>query len=85
MAEGFGKTYSGNKFECRSAGLEAHGKNPRAIAIMQEVGIDISNQESNELTSELLDWADIVITACGHADQHCPTLPEGVKKFHWPL
>jgi arsenate reductase len=29
--------------------------------------------------------ADIVVTVCGHADEHCPVLPPGVKKIHWPL
>ena len=85
MAEGFGKLYSGNKFECRSAGLEAHGKNPRAIAVMQEVKIDISTQDSTELTPQMLDWADLVITVCGHADDRCPTFPRTISKIHWPL
>jgi arsenate reductase len=29
--------------------------------------------------------ADLVVTVCGHADEHCPVLPAGVKKEHWPL
>lgn len=68
-----------------SAGIEAHGKNPRAIAVMAEAGVDISTQESTRLTDEMARNADIVITVCGHADEHCPVLPAGVKKYHWPL
>ena len=33
----------------------------------------------------MLGWADLVITVCGHADEHCPALPPGVQKIHWPL
>ena len=33
----------------------------------------------------MLAWADIVVTVCGHADEHCPVLPSGVHKIHWPL
>jgi arsenate reductase len=71
--------------EVQSAGIEAHGKNPRAIAIMQEVGIDISDQESTIVSDEMLQLADIVVTVCGHADEQCPVLPPTVKKVHWPL
>ncbi|WJW76382.1 arsenate reductase (thioredoxin) [Thiohalobacter sp. IOR34] len=85
MAEGWARTLGGDALEVRSAGLEAHGKNPRAIAVMAEAGIDISGQESTPLTPEMLDWADLVVTVCGHADAHCPALPPGTQKRHWPL
>jgi arsenate reductase len=52
---------------------------------MTEAGIDISGQESTKLTPALLEWADVVVTVCGHADEHCPELPPGVPKIHWPL
>ncbi len=85
MAEGWANYLGGEWLEARSAGLEAHGKNPRAIAVMQETGVDISHQESKTLTSDLLAWAELVVTVCGHADEHCPVLPPGVRKEHWPL
>ena len=68
-----------------SAGIEAHGKNPRAIVVMQEADVDISGQESILVNDEMLQWADVVVTVCGHADEQCPVLPSGVKKIHWPL
>ena len=71
--------------EARSAGIEVHGKNPRAIEVMREVGLDISNQEPTKQTPELLKWADLVVTVCSHTDQYCPVLPPGVKKRHWPI
>jgi arsenate reductase len=85
MAEGYARTLGQGLIEVQSAGIEAHGKNPRAIAVMAEDGVDISAQESTRLTDEMLDWADLVVTVCGHADEHCPLLPPGVRKVHWPL
>jgi len=85
MAEGFARVLGEKSVEARSAGIEAHGKNPRAIAAMAEAGIDISGQESNIVTNEMIDQADLVVTVCGHADEHCPVLPDGVRKLHWPL
>ena len=69
----------------QSAGIEAHGKNPRAIAVMAEAGVDISGQESTQLTDEMLEGADYLVTVCGHADEHCPAVPAGTRKEHWPL
>jgi arsenate reductase (thioredoxin) len=85
MAEGWAHALAGDDLRIQSAGIEAHGKNPRAIKVMQEVGIDIAVQESTKLTDELLDWTDYVVTVCGHADEHCPALPSGTRKEHWPL
>jgi arsenate reductase len=85
MAEGWAKHLGGERFDIQSAGIEAHGKNPRAIAVMAEAGVDISGQESTRVTDEMIRRADIVVTVCGHADEHCPVLPPGVKKMHWPL
>ncbi|MDH3514479.1 MAG: arsenate reductase (thioredoxin) [Gammaproteobacteria bacterium] len=85
MAEGWANHLGGKWLEASSAGIEAHGKNPRAIAIMREAGVDISRQESTRVTPEMLPQADLVVTVCGHADEHCPVLPPGVQKQHWPL
>jgi arsenate reductase len=85
MAEGWANHLGQGLVEATSAGIEAHGKNPRAIAVMREVGVDISYQESTRVTPEMLAQADLVITVCGHADEHCPALPPGVQKKHWPL
>ena len=85
MAEGWANHLGRDRVEANSAGIEAHGKNPRAIAVMREAGVDISHQESTRVTPEMLAQADLVITVCGHADEHCPILPPGVRKQHWPL
>ena len=85
MAEGWGRNLGGGVLDARSAGIEAHGKNARAIAVMREAGVDISTQESTMLTQNLLEWAEVLVTVCGHADEHCPVLPPGKRKIHWPL
>ena len=83
MAEGWARHLCDH--EIASAGIEAHGLNPRAVATMAEVGIDIRNQTSNTIDDYNLGDFDVVVTVCGHADEHCPVLPGGVKKVHWPL
>ena len=47
--------------------------------------MDISRQESTVITEEMLREANVVVTVCGHADEMCPALPQGVSKIHWPL
>ena len=85
MAEGWAHNLADDSFGVQSAGIECHGQNPRAIAIMREADLDISVQESTRVTDEMLRSADLVVTVCGHADEHCPVLPAGVQKEHWPL
>lgn len=85
MAEGWARKLGDGWLEVASAGIESHGKNPRAITVMAEAGVDITGQESTRLTDAMLAWADLVVTVCGHADEHCPILPVGTRKEHWPL
>jgi arsenate reductase len=85
MAEGWARALADSSVTVQSAGIEAHGKNPRAIQVMREAAQDISAQESTILTDDMLDCADYVVTVCGKADQNCPVLPAGVRKEHWPL
>jgi len=85
MAEGWGKQLAPADWIISSAGIQQHGKNPRAIKVMAEAGIDISNQESTRVIDEMLKQADLVVTVCDHADKHCPVLPAGTCKEHWPL
>ncbi len=85
MAEAWLRELGGGRFGVASAGIEVHGQNPRAHAVMAEAGVDISGQASTLLTDEQLEWADLVITVCGQADESCPLLPPGTRKEHWPL
>ncbi len=83
MAEAFGHKYLSDKYDVYSAGIEAHGLNPNAIKAMDEVGIDIRNQSSDVIDSELLNNADIVVTLCGDANDKCPMTPPHVTRWHW--
>lgn len=85
MAEAWANYLGSAWLEARSAGVESHGENPRAIAVMREAGVDISRRESAWLTPELLEWADLVVTVCKQTDESCPALPPGTRKNHWPL
>ena len=85
IAEGWARHLAGDWLRVDSAGIESHGKNPRAIAVMEEVGVDISDQDSTRLTDDMLARADYLVTVCGDADENCPVLPAGTRKEHWPL
>lgn len=85
IAEAWARQFGGDWLQVHSAGIEAHGKNPRAITVMQEVGVDISQQDSTKLTDEVLVTVDYLVTVCGHAEEQCLTLPLGIGKEHWPL
>lgn len=85
IAEGWARHLGPAWLTVESAGIEQHGKNPRAITVMAEAGVDISGQASTRLTNAMLQRADHVVTVCGHADEHCPVLPAHVSKEHWPL
>lgn len=85
MAEGWARHLGGESVIARSAGIEVHGVNPNAIAVMKEDGVDISGQQSKQVMDAMLEQADLVVTVCGHADEHCPVLPAGTLKEHWPL
>ena len=84
IADGFLKALGSDKYEVKSAGLEAHGLNPRAVQVMQEAGVDISKNTSDVIDPDTLNRADYVITLCGHADEHCPVISnKNVTKWHW--
>jgi arsenate reductase len=85
MAEGWLKHLGGERFDVYSAGIVAHGKNPRAIAVMKEAGVDISAQESEQLDPALLNELDLLVTVCGNADETCPAVPASCEKQHWPF
>jgi arsenate reductase len=65
MAEGWAKELGKGKLEVTSSGLESSRVHPTAIAVMSEVGIDISNQTSDPLSDFKAEDYDIVISLCG--------------------
>ncbi|MDQ0186932.1 arsenate reductase (thioredoxin) [Cytobacillus sp. FSL W7-1323] len=83
MAEGWAKHYLNEDWQVYSAGIEAHGLNPKAVEAMKEAGIDISQQTSDVINTDILNQADLVVTLCGDAADKCPITPKEVKREHW--
>ena len=83
MAEGLLRHLAGNHFEVMSAGTEATHVRPLAIRAMNELGIDISGQESKTRDGYLGDTFDYVITVCDDANEPCPVFPGAKRRLHW--
>ena len=83
MAHGFLNYFAEGKAEVYSAGVETHGVNPKAIAVMKEDGIDISHHTSNHIDEYRDIDFDFVITVCDHAKERCPFFPSHAIKFHY--
>jgi len=82
MAEGFANHLKSDLVEACSAGIETHGLNPHAVAVMAEAGVDISTHRSQHL-DEFKDMdLDAVITVCSHAHETCPWFPGRAKVIH---
>jgi arsenate reductase len=83
IAEGYLRYYAGETANVYSAGIETHGVNPRAISIMNEVGIDISNHTSNHVDEYANIDFDFIITVCDNAKERCPYFPSKAERFHY--
>jgi arsenate reductase len=84
MAEGILGNVAGDLVEVASAGSRPAGYvHPKAISVMGEIGIDISQNESKHLNDFLNSPVHSVITVCGNADQACPMFPGQVVRYHW--
>lgn len=83
MAEGWLRHLAGERFEAHSAGLEAHGLNPAAVAVMAEAGVDISGHTSDRIEAYAEHPFDVFITVCDHAAENCPITPPGSVTLHW--
>jgi arsenate reductase (thioredoxin) len=83
MAEGLLRHVADDRFEAMSAGTEATGVRPLAVRAMEELGIDISGQESKTLDRYLKEPFDYVITVCDDANEACPFFPGATNRLHW--
>lgn len=82
MAEGYLRHFAKGQMEVYSAGIEAHGLNPRAVQVMHEDGIDISGQTSDIVDRYMSIPFDVIITVCDHAREHCPWIPGNAERIH---
>ena len=75
MAHGYLEEFSKGKAAIYSAGIETHGLNKNAVAIMKDDGIDISHHTSNNVNEYIDIDFDIILTVCDHAFENCPYIP----------
>ena len=85
MAEGMVRAWGGDRFEAFSAGTEASRVRPEAIAVMREIGIDISGHTSKTILPFLGEPFAWVITVCDAAKESCPVIPGAVQQAHWSI
>ena len=84
MAEGILHAAAGDILNVQSAGSKPAGYvHPKAIEVMQEIGIDISSHQSKHMDEFLGQNVDTVITVCGNANQACPMFPGQAHRYHW--
>ena len=86
MAEGILRASAGDLIDVHSAGSDPSGYvHEKAIAALDEIGIDISAHESKHMNNFLEQEITTVITVCGNADQACPTFPGQMSRHHYPF
>ena len=85
MAEGMLRAWGGDRFEALSAGSQATRIRPEAIAVMDELGVDVRGQRSKhvaEFRGQPIDWA---ITTCDEDQESCPVFPAATHHEYWPF
>jgi arsenate reductase (thioredoxin) len=85
MAEGLLRRFAGDAYEVSSAGTKPSSVRPEAIAVMAELGINISNHRSKGLEVFEGQDFDYVITVCDHARESCPIFPAKTQRLHWSI
>ena len=83
MAEGLWRHEAGDEWEVFSAGTNPSKVRPEAIAVMNELGIDISSHRSKSVDEFVGQEFDYVITVCDHANEICPVFPGKTQRLHW--
>jgi len=83
MGEGLFRTEGGGGFEVFSAGTKPSSVRPEAIAVMKEIGIDISGHRSKSMDEFSGQAFDYVVTVCDSARDACPVFPAGSQRIHW--
>ncbi len=82
MAEGLLRHDAGDRFEVESAGTKPSQVRPEAIAVMRDLGIDISGHRSKHVDEFAGQRFDYVLTVCDNARESCPIFPAGATTIH---
>ena len=85
MAEGLLRHSAGDRWEVHSAGIKPKSVRQEAIAVMDEIGVDISSHRSKSVDEFAGRQFDYVITVCDNANESCPVFPNTTKRLHWPF
>jgi arsenate reductase len=85
MAEGLFRQAGRGACEVESAGTKPGHVRPEAIAVMKELGIDISGHRSKSVNEFEGRTFDYVVTVCDNARDNCPFFPAGTERIHWSL
>lgn len=85
MAEGLLRHEAGDNYEVFSAGTQPNLVRPEAIAVMHEIGIDISGHRSKSIDEFKGQGLDTIVTVCDHAKESCPVFPGKTQRLHWPF
>ena len=85
MGEGLFRAESGDGFEVFSAGTKPGSVRPEAIAVMKQIGIDISGHRSKSVDEFSGQSFDYVVTVCDNARDSCPVFPAATKRIHWSV
>ena len=83
MAEGLARAMFGDAVRVQSAGSRPSRVNPHAIAVMREVGIDITGHASKSVQDIDPATVDVVVTLC--AEEVCPVFLGQAARLHWPI
>ncbi len=85
IAEALMSKYLSDEFDVVSAGLDPRGLNPYAVRVMQEIGIDISANQSKDVKQYLGQFFTYLVTVCSDAEARCPIFPGVVFRLFWPF
>jgi arsenate reductase len=82
MAEGLLRHDAGERFEVESAGTHPSSVRSEAVAVMQEIGIDISHHRAKNVTEFDGQQFEIVVTVCDNARETCPVFFGNAHRLH---
>ena len=86
MAEAFLRDMAGQRFEVISAGAEASTLDPDAVAVMDEVGLDISGHTPKKVDAFLRERVTFLVTLCERDfERTCPIFPGAIWRLIWPI
>jgi arsenate reductase len=83
MGEGLFRHMGGERWEVHSAGTKPSLVRPEAIAVMKELGIDLTGHRSKSVEEFTGQFFDYVVTVCDNARDNCPVFPSNAKRIHW--